>query len=127
MADIQMAVQSIVRKACEENDEFVFSTLFPYIEKELQYRISKAELERAISLLRTRDGLWISVKESLPQKSGEYLAAFVPRQYCMTVRYSTKHKLFNANDDDDAEAAEKYCFRDVSHWMPLPPLPKEGE
>lgn len=67
---------------------------------------------------------WISVDERLPERSGEYLTCRCGD--LMTVlRYSARHKLFNALDDRDKSYSECWAIS-VTHWMPLPDAPKGG-
>ena len=58
---------------------------------------------------------WISVKDRLPEESGDYLAltdgGFIER-----LSYSERHNAFNA--DDRLMNAE--CAIPCTHWMPLP-------
>ena len=62
---------------------------------------------------------WISVKDRLPEKSGDYLVltynGFIER-----LSYSERHNTFNA--DDRLMYAE--CAIPCTHWMPLPQPPK---
>ena len=62
---------------------------------------------------------WISVKDRLPEESGDYLAltdgGFIER-----LSYSERHNAFNA--DDRLLYAE--CAIPCTHWMPLPQPPK---
>lgn len=65
---------------------------------------------------------WIPVADRLPEKRGEYLAYIKWADEATTLRYIGKR--FNGEpvwrDDDGFE-------RCVTHWMPLPEPPKEGE
>lgn len=70
---------------------------------------------------------WVSVKDGLPEKSGEYLVYIkhhifddVYRDIIMIVGYSEKYKLFNASDFSKINDS---AFTDVTHWMPLPEPP----
>ena len=62
---------------------------------------------------------WISVKDRLPEKSGDYLVltynGFIER-----LSSSERHNTFNA--DDRLMYAE--CAIPCTHWMPLPQPPK---
>lgn len=69
----------------------------------------------------TNVGEWISVKDRLPDSSGNYLT--YRDGYCYVLSYSTKHKLFNTFDEVDSEGAKRYHIA-VTHWMPLPSAPK---
>lgn len=67
---------------------------------------------------------WISVKDRLPEKSGEYLAITKSRGHYMVLPYSAKHKLFNSYDS--SRGRELKSAIECTHWMPLPE-PPEGE
>lgn len=64
---------------------------------------------------------WISVDELLPDKSGMYLT-ISPSGIQTVLDYSYRHKAFNAFD----LLPECRNALTVTHWMPLPPAPKEG-
>ena len=64
---------------------------------------------------------WISVEDRLPDSSGYYLT--YRTGYCYVLSYSTKNKLFNSYDEDNSEWAKQYHVA-VTHWMPLPQVPK---
>lgn len=61
-------------------------------------------------------------KEELPKRSGEYLC-FIGGTYWTNMPYSTKHKRFNAHNDD---TRPKHAM-DVLFWAELPELYKERE
>lgn len=66
---------------------------------------------------------WIRVEDGLPETSGKYLT-LVKSETPYVLNYSAKRELFNAFDSLD----EEFCYKvaiEVSHWMPLPELPKE--
>ena len=65
---------------------------------------------------------WASVKDRLPEKSGEYFVHTL-RGKLENLNYSVRHKAFNAFDGliDDRNKIE------VTHWMPLPEPPKEDK
>ena len=60
-------------------------------------------------------------KEELPKRSGEYLC--LVGTFWTILPYSTKHKRFNAYNDD---TRPKYAM-DVLFWAELPELYKERE
>lgn len=65
---------------------------------------------------------WVSVAERLPEKSGNYIVIKCYSKCVGVIEYSARYKEFNASDIcPDCRYAIK-----VSHWMPLPPAPKEG-
>lgn len=66
---------------------------------------------------------WISVDFKLPEESGEYLC-YTDKGSLMVLPFSKVHKLFNSYDLCDDEDELKMCIQ-VTHWMPLPPLPQE--
>ena len=65
---------------------------------------------------------WVSVKDRLPEKSGCYLAITTAGNRSV-LDYSNKYKMFNCFDDIEPKGLEI----EVTHWMPLPELPKEVE
>ncbi len=67
---------------------------------------------------------WISVKDRLPEKSGEYLVAFHPC-YWKQIEYDTIAVGLDTFRGKTSWAKKKYQF--VTHWAPLPEPPKEGE
>lgn len=99
---------------------------------QIDIRVDKDELLRALQYDRGQydkgfaDGVrqgqqgWISVEERLPEDTCACL--FVDKLggvYFAT--YSGRHRAFNATDEDDGD---EYKNVNVTHWMPLPPLPK---
>lgn len=89
--------------------------------------VDKDELVRALNYDRNqyekgyRDGLkaskWISVKERLPDESGDYLT-FRKSGICAVLGYSAKYHAFNSSDNLPTSSL-KYRIK-VTHWMPLP-------
>lgn len=67
---------------------------------------------------------WISVKERLPDESGDYLT-FRKSGICAVLGYSAKYHAFNSCDNLP-KSALKYRIK-VTHWMPLPQPPEEDE
>lgn len=65
---------------------------------------------------------WISVKDRLPDKAGEYLVAFHPCHWDM-VNWSVR--LVGMDTFRGKSAWAKKKFQRVTHWMPLPEPPKE--
>jgi len=64
---------------------------------------------------------WISVKDRLPEESGDYLALQNSvNQYVL--HFSSRHQAFNCYDFDEIA---KYKITDITHWMELPEPPKE--
>ena len=67
-------------------------------------------------------GDWISVKDRLPEKSGDVLVCCGKHNSRTSLSYSCRHHAFNAFDClPDAENK----IDDVKYWMPLPEPPKE--
>ena len=65
---------------------------------------------------------WISVKDRLPEKSGQYLCWFGANKVAIgpaIETYVDEWKAFGR-----LESLEKYP--NITHWMPLPEPPKEG-
>ena len=65
---------------------------------------------------------WISVKDRLPDESGEYVV-LNDAAHQDVLMYSEKYKLFNACDFLEEDFALKNSIK-VTHWMPLPKLPQ---
>ena len=61
---------------------------------------------------------WISVKDRLPEKSGDYLA-FTEKGIFIVLSYSEMHRAFNAYD-----WCENITPIRCTHWMPLPDAPE---
>lgn len=76
----------------------------------------------------SKNGLtpWESVKDKLPNKSGEYLTYHIDPissiGWFSVEYYSARHQKFNAFDE--LEEA-KYASNSVTHWMHLPISPEE--
>ena len=66
---------------------------------------------------------WISVKERLPEEHGIYLAHIVHR-YCKIDSYSRVAVEYFSRDGKWDSLPDLY---EVTHWMPLPEPPEEGE
>jgi hypothetical protein len=66
---------------------------------------------------RTSD--WISVKDRMPEKSGDYLV-FVEGMI-ENMMYSKRHSAWNATD---LICDKKHEITTVTHWMPLPEPPE---
>lgn len=66
---------------------------------------------------------WISIKEKLPRQGKVILICYTkykrPKEICIATRWGSK-KDWHFNGDD-------YQFDDseVTHWMPLPKMPKK--
>lgn len=77
---------------------------------------------------------WISVKEKLPKKNGKYLCCcgnkyirllgFARSLYSVD-RYTFANEHRSGFYDYDSEYGY-YEWSGVTHWMPLPELPKAG-
>lgn len=74
-----------------------------------------------VGLLKGQD--WISVKDRLPERSGDVLVC-CGEHYMNVLSYSCRHKAFNAFDDLPTSEDR---IESVTHWMPLPEPPEEGE
>jgi hypothetical protein len=62
---------------------------------------------------------WHDVTEELPEKSGAY---FIHSYSFHEVHYSSKHKLFNAQDYYTEDEAKGYAIY-PNYWAELPELP----
>ena len=71
---------------------------------------------------------WISVKDRLPEESGNVLVC-IKLSYANGARhvqmchYSVYHKWFGGFDKSEKSSLPDYTT--VTHWMPLPSLPEE--
>ena len=72
---------------------------------------------------------WISVKDKLPDRDGEYLCVwrdFADRY--LVVNFANDLNKIHANNFTEAEPGwylyDNYQTTRVTHWMPLPELPK---
>lgn len=84
-------------------------------------------------------GKWISVEDRLPKKEGEYLCATRLFSHLMSIHvlgFSKNLSKVSKYDLGDHKHAGwysydseygYYSYDDVTHWMPLPELPKEEE
>ena len=71
---------------------------------------------------------WISVKDRLPEKSGEVvimtLSIITGKVLTITnVAYSAKWKAFNAYDEDSKDFVQKTEIH-ADYWMPMPEPPE---
>lgn len=66
---------------------------------------------------------WISVKERLPKKEGEYLATLVGN--VVSVAFFSKINGWSATIVPPNFSFIKFVDLYVTHWMPLPEPPKE--
>ena len=68
---------------------------------------------------------WISVKERMPEKDDFYLVK-VGAKYRPVRVYEYNPSDWHENENMWRTEDHTYCFNHfVSHWMPLPKLPKE--
>lgn len=82
--------------------------------------------ENGYAIILAKDGIYVNYRwrkfpEELPPESGEYLVC-CGSGYIAFIHYSQRHNAWNAYDWQNAP---KNTFDDVTHWMPLPPLPEE--
>jgi len=74
---------------------------------------------------------WISVKDKMPEHGGEYLVVRNSFGICRIVDvcgYDKKSRKFGKIDMDYVyDGNGWYEVDNVTHWMPLPEPPKEGE
>ena len=67
-------------------------------------------------------GGWISVKERLPEKNGRYLCRYEQEIHGEICR-CTDFGMYDSNIGKNGG----WFVGKVTHWMPLPEAPKEGE
>lgn len=78
-------------------------------------------------------GAWISVEEELPERDGEYLvySQFGKHRYGSKELLSLLRVAFFSTNKESRSSTEGFLYTDgsidfnVTHWMPLPPLPNE--
>ena len=70
---------------------------------------------------------WISVKDRLPEESGNYLVCDVPYKIMSVVAYSARWERFNCYDTFTEEYVNEQRVYEVTHWMPLPDAPEVDE
>lgn len=85
-----------------------------------QNKYAKAEIHALIDLAPTVNG-WISVKDRLPEKEGQYLCWFGKNTVCKGAAIATYLEEWKAFGS--LESLETYP--NVTHWMPLHEPPKE--
>jgi hypothetical protein len=84
-------------------------------------KIFSATTERGKKVLKMGD--WISIEERLPEKKGLYLVAYHPCYWdCVEQELCVGIDTFRGKS---TWAKKKY--QRVTHWMPLPELPKGEE
>ena len=68
---------------------------------------------------------WISVKDRLPEKNGDYLV-YLGHNKCMTVaQFNTAETKYRDKwfiSDEDLY----HCTCDITYWMPLPETPNQA-
>lgn len=85
---------------------------------------SYGDMDRVISAVNNAPtvGGWISVKDRLPEKNGEYLVSLCDGPYITSALYERGRQVSEWTD-----TIEEYLDYQVAHWMPLPEPPKEVE
>jgi hypothetical protein len=63
-------------------------------------------------------GGWVSVEERLPEVGTDVIGYSEKKDRCFVVAYSDTYKSFFSG---------QFTNDDITHWMPLPLPPKEGE
>lgn len=118
------------RILCAKNAEFEQSptgnsSAVAYAWYEFEKRISRRNSNK-VDKLRSEGGEkmsdWISIKNKLPEKDGEYVVAYENGDI-EVLPYSCRYQAFNVYPDCNEEEAEAYRIDAVTHWMPLPKLP----
>lgn len=87
------------------------------------------EVMKAPTIDPVRHGEWISVKDRLPEGTGDYLIIY-SREIC---RPEMAVAFFSAEDAEDCPYDTNYGFeyttygdhKDVLYWMPLPEMPMD--
>lgn len=77
----------------------------------------------ALELLKAQEAGWISVKERLPDKNGQYLCWFGKNMGAKGTAIATYLEMWQAFGS--LESLEMYP--NVTHWMPLTEPPKEED
>lgn len=72
------------------------------------------------TLQQLRKESWISVKDRMPEESGDVIVYCKDGYMCGT-SYSKKHNAFNAHDHQDTP---ENAFTDVTYWRPMPDPPE---
>lgn len=77
---------------------------------------------------------WISVKERLPNENIKVLVLFRKRITAAALTrveepfYEAGYfRVWNAHPLSSTDPYEQYPWNEITHWMPLPELPKEGK
>lgn len=98
-------------------------TSCPYVDDKLCMMHICGDALTMIEHLDAKVPKWISVEERLPEKNGIYLAHVVHR-YCKIDSYWRVCIEYFGKEGTWDSLADIY---EVTHWMPLPELPKEDE
>ena len=109
------AITALVTNAIETQEEFIFQTLRPFCEKQVDMVITKEELIQALTLYREqkeKGSGWIRVEDRLPE-IGQTCLIYGGGKYCVAKHFSR------------AEWITPGLFPEVTHWMPLPEKPEE--
>lgn len=81
---------------------------------------SECAVSMAVSALREKQtGGWISVKDRLPEQTGKYLATYKIHNGSLKVGIAWFQSWEGESFWNDC------AFERVTHWQPLPELPKE--
>ena len=84
-------------------------------------------LQDALELLKEQQPKWIPINERLPKEKETVLLS---DGYDVSFGYMTTNRDFIFVDDalskDDLPIKSKKCWG-ISHWMPLPKIPKDGD
>lgn len=66
---------------------------------------------------------WISVKDKLPEVSGDYMVWDPVAKIVQIVHYSKKHNLWNSRDYYSEEEKARFSIDTITHWQPVPAPP----
>lgn len=91
-----------------------------------------------LALIRERDALkarvaeleaqvprWTSVTERLPEESGWYLVRLEYMEHACKVCFLKEEDKIRSHYPTWSEGSCELELEDITHWMPLPPAPKE--
>ena len=139
MSDLHKAMDSDIYRSVkttiiETQDEFIWRTVYPFCENELKASLSKEDLKLALTLLRYHNGMWISVKDKMPEFKQKVIACVeadygwgIERNIGICELYNDDGFTNWYEDDLFGQSCIMGDRETVTHWMPLPPLPKEEQ
>lgn len=114
------AITALVTNAIETQEAFIFQTLQPFCEKQVDMVITKEELIQALTLYREqkeKGSGWIRVDERLPETYVDVLVC--NGNEFITVALYDGERWMEVIDEFEI------LWPSVTHWMPLPEPPEE--